>query len=233
MSTVEIDTPDDAMNIMLNTWLKYQAISGRIWGRTAYYQTGGAIGFRDQLQDSQIFLPIDSERTKNQILLHARHQFKDGTVYHWWHPISEIGLQNKISDNLLWLPFVLNNYLNETNDFAILECREPFVDDANSASIYDHCIRAINRALERFSPRGLPLIGAGDWNDGLSAAGLDMKGESVWLGHFCYVRQHRRSGLEILRPRRLDVVHRFCGLAFQSRTRIDSRHSSDGCRTRG
>jgi cellobiose phosphorylase len=186
LHTVEIDTPDDAMNLMLNTWLKYQAISGRLWGRTAYYQTGGAFGFRDQLQDSQIFLPIDSAQTKKQILLHARHQFKDGSVYHWWHPISEIGLQNKISDNLLWLPFVVNNYLQETNDFSLLECREPFVDDGTTASIYDHCLRAINKALERFSPRGLPLIGAGDWNDGLSAVGLDMRGESVWLAHFIH-----------------------------------------------
>ena len=186
LGTVEVDTPDDATNIMLNTWLKYQAISGRLWGRTAYYQTGGAFGFRDQLQDSQIFLPIDAGRTKQQILLHARHQFKDGSVYHWWHPISEIGLQNKISDNLLWLPFVVNSYLNETNDFAILESREPFVDEANAVSLYEHCIRAINKALERFSSRGLPLIGAGDWNDGLSAVGLDMQGESVWLAHFIY-----------------------------------------------
>ncbi len=186
LHTVEIDTPDDAMNLMLNTWLKYQTISGRLWGRTAYYQTGGAFGFRDQLQDSQVFLPIDSERTKRQILLHARHQFKDGAVYHWWHPISEVGLQNKISDNLLWLPFVVNSYLQETNDFGILECQEAFVDDANTASIYDHCLRAIHKALERFSSRGLPLIGAGDWNDGLSAVGLDMQGESVWLAHFLY-----------------------------------------------
>ncbi len=187
LSTVDIDTPDDAMNLMLNTWLKYQAISGRLWGRTAYYQTGGAFGFRDQLQDSQIFLPIDSERTKQQILLQARHQFKDGTVYHWWHPISEIGLHTKITDNLLWLPFVINNYLNETNDFDILKCREPFVDDANPTSLYEHCILALAKSLQRFSERGLPLIGSGDWNDGLSAVGLDMKGESVWLGHFLHL----------------------------------------------
>jgi len=187
LSTVAVDTPDDAMNLMLNTWLKHQAISGRLWGRTAYYQTGGAFGFRDQLQDSQIFLPIDSERTKQQILLHARHQFKDGTVYHWWHPISEIGLHTKITDNLLWLPFVINNYLNETNDLDILNCREPFIDDAGAASLYEHCVLAINKALERFSDRGLPLIGSGDWNDGLSAVGLDMKGESVWLGHFLHL----------------------------------------------
>lgn len=186
LGTVEVATPDDAMNIMENTWLKYQAISGRMWGRTAYYQTGGAFGFRDQLQDSQLWLAIEPERTKDQLLLHARHQFKDGTVYHWWHPISEIGLRNQISDNLLWMPFVMNSYLQETNDVSIFDCVEPFVDEKNPATMYDHCTRAIDMALERFSERGLPLIGAGDWNDGLSAVGLDMKGESVWLGHFIH-----------------------------------------------
>jgi len=186
LGTVEVSTPDDAMNIMQNTWLKYQAISGRMWGRTAYYQTGGAYGFRDQLQDSALWLVIDPGETKKQILLHARHQFTDGTVYHWWHPISEIGLRNQISDNLLWMPFVLNSYLDETNDFSILESREPYVNDQTPATVYDHCARAIDRALDRFSGRGLPLIGGGDWNDGLSAVGLDMKGESVWLGHFLH-----------------------------------------------
>jgi cellobiose phosphorylase len=186
LNTVRVSTPDDAMNVMENVWLKYQAISGRIWGRTAYYQTGGAYGFRDQLQDSQIWLPIDPDRTKRQLQLHARHQFKDGTVYHWWHPISESGLRNQIMDNLLWLPFILNAYLQETNDYSILDEAEPFVDDPASASIYAHCVKAIDKSLDRFSPRGLPLIGSGDWNDGLSAVGLDMKGESVWLGHFIY-----------------------------------------------
>jgi cellobiose phosphorylase len=186
LGTVRVNTPDDATNIMVNTWLKYQAISGRLWARTAYYQTGGAFGFRDQLQDSQIFLPIDPSRTEAQIRLHARHQFKDGSVYHWWHPISEIGLQNKITDNLLWLPFVVRAFIDETGEDTILEAREPFVDDPSMVSLYEHCARAIERSLERFSPRGLPLIGGGDWNDGLSAVGLDWKGESVWLGHFLH-----------------------------------------------
>ncbi len=187
LSTVTCDTPDAAMNLMLNTWLKYQAISGRLWGRTAYYQTGGAFGFRDQLQDSHIFLPITAARTARQILLHARHQFQDGTVYHWWHPISEIGLHNQISDNLLWLPFVVNSYLQETGDFALLQTLEPFVDDPQPVSLFEHCVRAIDKALARSSERGLPLIGAGDWNDGLSAVGLEGKGESVWLGHFLHL----------------------------------------------
>jgi cellobiose phosphorylase len=186
LGTVRVRTPDDATNLMLNTWLKYQAISGRLWGRTAYYQTGGAFGFRDQLQDSQLFLPIDPSKTEAQIRLHARHQFKDGSVYHWWHPISETGLQNKITDNLLWLPFVVNAYIDETGEDSILEVREPFVDDPSLVSLYEHCTRAIERSLEKFSPRGLPLIGGGDWNDGLSAVGLDWRGESVWLGHFLH-----------------------------------------------
>jgi cellobiose phosphorylase len=186
LGTLEVSTPDKAMNIMTNVWLKYQAISGRLWARTAYFQTGGAYGFRDQLQDSQVFLPIDPEQTARQLRLHARHQFKDGSVYHWWHPMSEIGLRNAISDNLLWLPFVLVNYLRETADFGILQSEEPFLDDNTPSPLYDHAVRAIDLSLGRISPRGLPLIGQGDWNDGLSAVGLEMKGESVWLGHFLY-----------------------------------------------
>jgi cellobiose phosphorylase len=186
LGTTTIHTPDPAMDAMMNTWLKYQAISGRMWARTAYYQTGGAYGFRDQLQDSHVFLPIDSRRTKDQILLHARHQFKDGTVYHWWHPISEIGHVTPISDNLLWLPFVVKSYLDETADFGILDAEERFIDDVSARPLYDHCMLAIDKALERRSRRGLPLIGAGDWNDGLSAVGLGMKGESIWLGHFLH-----------------------------------------------
>jgi len=186
LGTVRVATPDPAMDLMENVWLKYQAISGRMWGRTAYYQTGGAFGFRDQLQDCQLWFPIDPERAKEQLLLHARHQFEDGSVYHWWHPLSEVGLRNGISDNLLWLPYVMNGYIQETADLAAFDCREPFVDNATGASMYEHCVRAIEKSLERFSPRGLPLIGGGDWNDGLSAVGLDMKGESVWLGHFLH-----------------------------------------------
>ncbi|MBP1654987.1 MAG: glycosyltransferase 36, partial [Bacteroidetes bacterium] len=186
LTTVRVETPDPALNVMVNTWLKYQAISGRLWGRTAYYQTGGAYGFRDQLQDSQVFLPIDADVTRRQILLHARHQFRNGSVYHWWHPISELGLRNAISDNLLWLPFVVNSFVQETGDLGIFDLREPFVDDPAPMSLYEHCTRAIEYSLDRFSKRGLPLIGGGDWNDGLNAVGLDMKGESVWLGHFLH-----------------------------------------------
>jgi cellobiose phosphorylase len=186
LSTVEVNTPDEAMNTMLNKWLKYQAISGRLWGRTAYYQTGGAFGFRDQLQDSQIFLPIHPEPTKRQILLHARHQNKDGTVHHWWHPLTEQGLSTNMSDDLLWLPYLVSAYIEETADKTILQSKEPFLDDEKTVSILEHCNRSFDRVLKRLSKRGIPLIGAGDWNDGLSAVGLKWKGESIWLGHFLF-----------------------------------------------
>lgn len=171
-------------DLLNNTWLPYQAISGRIWGRTGYYQQSGAYGFRDQLQDSQVWLPIDPNRTREQLLLHARHQFADGSVYHWWHPLTETGLRTACSDDYLWLPFVAINYIKETGDLAILNEQAPFVDDAKATSLLDHCRRSFARAFARFSPRGLPLIGSCDWNDGLSALGVQGRGESTWLAFF-------------------------------------------------
>jgi cellobiose phosphorylase len=187
LSTLVIETPDGAMNLLVNKWLRYQAISGRLWGRTAYYQQSGAFGFRDQLQDSLVFLPINPSATENQIKLHARHQLKDGTVLHWWHPITETGLPTKMTDDLLWLPFLIIEYLKETNNYNFLDEKEPYYNDKEkNDSLFNHCKKAINKVLQRISKRGLPLIGAGDWNDGLSAVGLDMKGESIWLTEFLY-----------------------------------------------
>ncbi len=187
LGDLEVKTPDGALNLLVNQWLRYQAIAGRLWGRTAYYQQSGAFGFRDQLQDSLVYLPIKPEWTAEQIRLHARHQFKDGQVLHWWHPISETGLQTKMTDDLLWLPFVISQYIKETDDYSILEIKEPYYDDKTKDTLLEHCIAAIEKVLTRFSERGLPLIGAGDWNDGLSAVGLDMKGESLWLAQFFYL----------------------------------------------
>jgi cellobiose phosphorylase len=186
--TLVIETPDKAMNLMVNKWLRYQAIAGRLWGRTAYYQQSGAFGFRDQLQDSMVFLPIDPKKTEDQIRLHARHQFEDGTVLHWWHPISETGLPTKMTDDLLWLPFVLMNYIDETGNYKILSAKEPYYDNKiKKDTLFNHSVAAIEKVLTRMSNRGLSLIGAGDWNDGLSAVGLDMKGESIWLTEFFYL----------------------------------------------
>jgi cellobiose phosphorylase len=182
-----IKTPDKAMDLMVNKWLRYQAIAGRLWGRTAYYQQSGAFGFRDQLQDSLLFLSIDPKQTENQIRLHARHQFKDGTVLHWWHPISETGLPTKMTDDLLWLPFAILQYINETGDYKILSIKEPYYDTKRKDTLFNHSIAAIEKVQTRMSKRGLALIGAGDWNDGLSAVGLEMKGESIWLSEFFYL----------------------------------------------
>lgn len=182
----QVETPDQAMNLMLNTWLKYQAISSRIWGRAAYYQQSGAYGFRDQLQDSQIFLYLKPELTKQQILLHARHQFSEGKVYHWWHPITEIGHDGTMSDDLLWLPFLVIQYLKETLDWSILDQKEIFCDTQEEATLMEHCLRAFDCVATRMSSRGLPLILHGDWNDGLSAVGIKGKGESIWMAHFLY-----------------------------------------------
>ncbi len=180
-----VHTPDVAFDLLMNTWLKYQAISCRLFGRAAYYQQSGAIGFRDQLQDSLLMLPLDADFTRRQILLHAKHQFRDGSVYHWWHPLTETGLHSKVSDNLLWLPFVTYEYLKETGDLTVLEQQVTFVDQGE-ATLWEHCRLALQRALQWRSPRGLPLIGDHDWNDGLNAVGNDMKGESIWLAHFLY-----------------------------------------------
>lgn len=194
--TLVIETPDKAMNLLVNKWLRYQSIAGRLWGRTAYYQQSGAFGFRDQLQDSLVFLPIDPKKTEDQIRLHARHQFEDGTVLHWWHPITETGLQTKMTDDLLWLPFVLMQYIDETGNYKILSAKEPYYDNKNKKdTLFDHSVAAIEKVLTRISKRGLTLIGAGDWNDGLSAVGLDMKGESIWLSEFFYLVLIRFSEL--------------------------------------
>jgi cellobiose phosphorylase len=171
-------------NLLNNHWLPYQAISGRLWGRTGYYQQSGAFGFRDQLQDSQVWLARDPWRTLSQIMLHATRQFQDGSVYHWWHALADFGNHTACSDDYLWLPFLVAQYLKETGDFSALSRHAPFVDDPKGATLLDHCKRSIARTFKRTSARGLPFIGSCDWNDGLSAMGIDEKGESVWLGMF-------------------------------------------------
>jgi len=200
LSSHRMETGDARFDSFINDWTRYQAVSARIWGRAGYYQQSGAYGYRDQLQDSQVWLTIDDRKTREQINLHAAHQFADGSVYHWWHPLSEQGLVTKMTDDLLWLGFVTANYLKETGDFSILADAAPFLDDETPAPLEEHVRRAFERVFARTSPRGLPFIGAGDWNDGLSAAGLREKGESVWLAHFLaglladWSEIHKRSG---------------------------------------
>lgn len=189
--TLEIETPDDAMNLAVNKWFRYQAIAGRLWARTAYYQQSGALGFRDQLQDSLVYLAIDPSYTEKQIKLHARHQFEDGAVLHWWHPITETGLRTEMTDDLLWLPYIVTHYIEETGNYEILKSVEPYYNSDKVGTLLEHSLKAFDKVLTRISKRGLTLIGAGDWNDGLSAVGLEWKGESIWLTQFFYTTLKR------------------------------------------
>jgi len=233
LAPLEIETPDPGFDLLMNHWLKYQAISSRLWGRTGYYQAGGAFGFRDQLQDCQVFLPLAPEHARRQILLHAAHQFEDGTTWHWWHPLTEEGMKKPLNDDLLWLPFVTCQYLKETGDFALLNEDVRYLDRRGRASrvsgtLYQHCRRAIDSFWTRLSPRGVPRMGAGDWNDGLSAIGKELKSESVWLAHFLvglldeWVELERRRA----RPNRA-VMERYARGARRMRTAIN-RHFWDG-----
>ena len=182
LSPTTVETQAADFNLLNNHWLPYQAIGARLWARSGYYQQSGAYGFRDQLQDSQVWLHRQPERCLDQIMLHAAHQFVDGSVYHWWNPITETGLHDQCSDDYLWLPFITASYIRETGDVGALERTAPFVDDDTPTTLGEHAKRSIARALSRLSERGLPYIGANDWNDGLSALGD--KGESVWVAFF-------------------------------------------------
>ncbi len=220
-----VQTPDDALNFMTNTWLKYQAISGRLWGKSAYYQVSAGYGYRDQLQDCQIFLECAPELAKKQLLMHAAQQFAEGDVYHWWFTIRGGGPRTKCSDDLLWLPFILDSYLIETGDYAILDEIVPYAN-GGEGDIYDHCKRAIERTFTRFSPRGIPLMGDHDWNDGLSAIGNEWRGESFWVAEFLYMTL---EGFIPLAERRGDKAFaEKCRVVMANMKEAMNKHGWDG-----
>ncbi len=200
LNILQVKTPDSATDLMLNGWLQYQTLACRLWARTGFYQSGGAFGFRDQLQDILALAVTWPSLAKEQILKHASHQFVEGDVQHWWHEPQNKGTRTRISDDLLWLPYVTAEYIRITGDHSILDFEVPFVSTevlnefeeerycqptvtAEVASLRDHCERAIAFA-SKFGEHGLPLIQTGDWNDGMNTVGNKGKGESVWLAWF-------------------------------------------------
>jgi cellobiose phosphorylase len=200
LSTISIKTPNLSMDTIVNRWLPYQTLACRIWARSAFYQSGGAYGYRDQLQDVMAMVYSHPEITRNQIILAASRQFQEGDVQHWWHPPTGRGVRTRFSDDLLWLPYVLSQYIEVTGDDSILDEMTPYIetpalteghDEAytqpltskKEATIYEHCFRAIERSLIN-GEHGLPLMGSGDWNDGMNRVGNQGKGESVWLAWF-------------------------------------------------
>ena len=199
LSRLEIETPDPLFNAQINRWLPYQVICARLWGRAGFYQSGGAFGFRDQLQDQLAQLQTAPQEARRHILESAAHQFRSGDVQHWWHPPRR-GVRTRISDDMLFLPYVTGCYVRETGDETILDEEIPFLEDetipegredwygearmsGESATLREHGLRAIDRAA-RFGEHGLLLMGTGDWNDGMNRVGREGRGESVWLSEF-------------------------------------------------
>ena len=242
---IQVETPDRSFDYMLNRWYLYQVYSSRLYARAGFYQVGGATGFRDQLQDVMSVLYSDPAYARKQILDHAAHQFAEGDVLHWWHESMHLGARTTFSDDYLWLVFVTYQYVKVTGDESILTEQVPFcqadqlapgenergmnyisgqqtgTDERNvrleTASLYEHLRRAVNRSMGRIGTHGLPLMGCGDWNDGMSAVGCGGKGESVWVAFFLADLLPKMEQLTQMMP---DADLSYCGELEDFRARI-------------